>query len=134
MESIVKYLRVKLGANIATLKSKFADLERNYSGNEYYEEFMGIINKAEYSIEDINDLLLCYSDHDLSLEEILSLVVKDEPIYYDKHRKPLRILGENEYVNELRQFFDELNGEVDTIYGFEDDLDVLALIDEVEGI
>ena len=84
MESIVKYLRVKLGANIATLKSKFADLERKYSGNEYYEEFMGIINKAEYSIEDINDLLLCYSDHDLSLEEILSLVSKDEPIYYDK--------------------------------------------------
>lgn len=84
MESIVKYLRIKLGAKIPVIKSSFSKYEYKYSENEYYKQFMEIINKTEYSIDDMNDLLLCYADHDLSLNEILELISSRETLYYDK--------------------------------------------------
>lgn len=40
---------------------------------------------------------------------------------------------ENEYINELRQFFAELNHQSTKVYDFKDDKIILSLIDEVES-
>lgn len=39
---------------------------------------------------------------------------------------------ENQYVNEMKQFFDELDGKAATVYGFKDDLKTLQIIDRIE--
>ncbi len=39
---------------------------------------------------------------------------------------------ENEYVNEMKQFFGEIANERKMIYGFENDLETLRIIDEIE--
>lgn len=54
---------------------------------------------------------------------------------YDKVEKEAgynKTILENEYINELKQFFGELKGECETIYGFEDDVEILDIISEVE--
>lgn len=44
-----------------------------------------------------------------------------------------RTIIENEYINEMEQFFGELAGEKSKVYGFEEDLNTLQLIDKIEG-
>lgn len=42
-------------------------------------------------------------------------------------------ITENAYQNEIREFIDVVNGKRKPLYGFEQDLDVLNLIDQIEG-
>ena len=83
MENIVKLLRIRIGAKLAVLKAEYSKYANIYKDNEYYDEFINIIKKSSYSIDDINDLLLCYSDHYLSEEEVLSLLKNGDVLYYD---------------------------------------------------
>ena len=38
MEKMVKYLKNRVGTNVATLKSSFARYDSRYGDNEYYKE------------------------------------------------------------------------------------------------
>ncbi|MGN1371523.1 MAG: hypothetical protein ACI4XM_04550 [Candidatus Coprovivens sp.] len=80
-EEIIQRLRISFCAKIATQK----DLKKYYyfDSNEDYNTYKDIIGKSVYSLDDINDLLLCYSDHLLSNEEILELVLNNKELYYD---------------------------------------------------
>lgn len=40
---------------------------------------------------------------------------------------------ENQYVNEMKQFFGELEGKLPVVYGFEDDMKILHIIDRIEN-
>lgn len=64
-----------------------------------------------------------------SNEELKKISLYDEIDHLEGYNKTII---ENEYANELIQFFDELQGKADSIYNFEDDLKVLSIIDEVE--
>lgn len=83
MENIVKLLRIRIGAKLAVLKAEYSKYANIYKDNEYYDEFINIIKKSSYSIDDINDLLLCYSDHYLFEEEVLSFLKNGDVLYYD---------------------------------------------------
>ena len=56
MENIVKLLRIRIGAKLAVLKAEYSKYANVYKDNEYYDEFINIIKKSSYSIDDINDL------------------------------------------------------------------------------
>lgn len=43
-----------------------------------------------------------------------------------------RTINEIQYKNEMRQFFAELSGSAEPIYGFQEDMETLRLIDEIE--
>lgn len=43
-----------------------------------------------------------------------------------------KTIVENQYVNEMRQFFGELEGSSSGIYGFKEDLETLKIIDRIE--
>ena len=64
-----------------------------------------------------------------SKEELKKISLYDEIDHLEGYNKTII---ENEYANELIQFFDELQKKVDSIYNFEDDLKTLSIIDEVE--
>ena len=62
-------------------------------------------------------------------EELKKISLYDEIDHLEGYNKTII---ENEYANELIQFFDELQKKADSIYNFEDDLKTLSIIDEVE--
>lgn len=64
-----------------------------------------------------------------SKEELKKISLYDEIDHLEGYNKTII---ENEYANELIQFFDELQKKADSIYNFEDDLKTLSIIDEVE--
>lgn len=64
-----------------------------------------------------------------SKEELKKISLYDEIDHLEGYNKTII---ENEYANELIQFFEELQKKVDSIYNFEDDLKTLSIIDEVE--
>ncbi len=64
-----------------------------------------------------------------SKEELKKISLYDEIDHLEGYNKTII---ENEYSNELIQFFDELQKKADSIYNFEDDLKTLSIIDEVE--
>ena len=64
-----------------------------------------------------------------SKEELKKISLYDEIDHLEVYNKTII---ENEYANELIQFFDELQKKADSIYNFEDDLKTLSIIDEVE--
>lgn len=43
-----------------------------------------------------------------------------------------KTIVENQYINEIEQFFEELRGKVEPVYGFKEDLEILKLIDRIE--
>ena len=64
-----------------------------------------------------------------SQQELKKISLYDEIDHLEGYNKTII---ENEYANELIQFFDELQEKADSIYNFEDDLKTLSIIDEVE--
>lgn len=64
-----------------------------------------------------------------SKEELKKISLYDEIDHLEGYNKTII---ENEYANELMQFFEELQKKADSIYNFEDDLKTLSIIDEVE--
>lgn len=64
-----------------------------------------------------------------SKEELKKISLYDEIDHLEGYNKTII---ENEYANELIQFFEELQKKADSIYNFEDDLKTLSIIDEVE--
>lgn len=82
-DDIIQRLRISLGADIAVQKSKYAKREQDLKDNEDYNTFMNIISKTSFTIEDINDLLVCNSDRFLSNEKILQLVLNKQFLMYD---------------------------------------------------
>ena len=78
----------------------------NYSGKLYQEtidnEKIGIPYVYGWKEYYSNEEKVIYNLFHFKLEYLKDGVKKIyEPIYYDKHRKPLRILGETEYVNDV---------------------------------
>ena len=41
-------------------------------------------------------------------------------------------IADNAYKNEIQDFFDVMNNDKEQVYGFEEDLKVLQIIDQVE--
>lgn len=66
-----------------------------------------------------------------SNEELKEVKIYDKVKHQEGYNNTIT---ENEYINELEQFFSELNGTRECVYGFEDDIKILKIINEVEGI
>lgn len=85
-----------------------------YKENEYFQ--WGGTPDSLYEYDKIND-------------QLKNVVLNEK----EEHEKGYRtFIVENAYKNEIQDFFDVMNNDKEQVYGFEEDLKVLQIIDQVE--
>ena len=85
-DEIIQRLKIMLGANIAQQKDLFARKKNELQRDDDALQFIELFSKSTYTLDDINDMLICYSDHYLTVEDVLDLAIKNNVLLYDEEQ------------------------------------------------
>lgn len=134
---------------VQCVKSKITDLSIDYDDNyimliTHENGTIGTICVDVVACEPIRSLKIvgnCFylswdgDEHSLFLKKDLKSNIEKIDLYDSVEREEgyNHTIMENEYINELEQFFGELANQRQSIYGFMDDMLTLSVIDEVES-
>ncbi len=86
LDEVILRLNAVISRGLAEQKRIIQGRYNQLKDNEDFMMFYEIFNKPSYTLEDINDLLIFYSDHNLTNDEIIDLVNSKRGLFYDENQ------------------------------------------------